>query len=137
MPHFQAVYYRDVKGVEPVNKFIENLDSDRQVVLENQIDRLNLLSDQIPHLPFPHTSQVEGELRELRAHYGREHYRVLYRRSGRLIVLLHMFEKRSGKIPEGEKRIARSAGLISGIVWTHSPGPRLEPPATTLREGSY
>jgi phage-related protein len=73
----------------------------------NQIDRLNLLSDEIPHLPFPHSSQVEGELRELRCHYGRQLYRVLYRRSGRLLVLLHIFAKRSAKIPRREIGVAQ------------------------------
>jgi phage-related protein len=106
MTSFQAVYYRDANGVEPVRDFISALDDDRQVVLLNQIDRLNLLSDQMPHLPFPHSSQIDGELRELRAHYGREHFRILYRRSDRLIVLLHMFEKRSAKVPEADKRVA-------------------------------
>ena len=44
---------------------------------------------------------------ELRCHYGSELYRVLYRRSGNLFVLLHMFRKDSGKVPEAELRIAR------------------------------
>ncbi len=30
-----------------------------------------------PPLPFPWSSQLEGELRELRCHYGSELYRVL------------------------------------------------------------
>jgi phage-related protein len=59
-----------------------------------------------PHLPFPHSSQVRGELRELRCHYGRELYRVLYRRSRTLIILLHIFRKDTGAIPEAEIRIA-------------------------------
>jgi len=29
-------------------------------------------------LPFPYSSQVEGRLRELRVHYTRKLYRVLY-----------------------------------------------------------
>jgi hypothetical protein len=40
-------------------------------------------------------------------HYGRELYRVLYRRSERLVVLLHVFVKRSAKIEERDIRIAR------------------------------
>jgi phage-related protein len=76
-------------------------------VLFNQIDRLNMLSASNPHLPFPHSSQIEGELRELRCHYGRELYRILYRRSRNLFVLLHIFRKDTGQIPESEKRIAR------------------------------
>ena len=56
----------------------------------------------MPHLPFPHSSQVEGELRELRCHFGSEHYRVLYRRSENLLVLLVAFRKTSAQIPAGE-----------------------------------
>jgi hypothetical protein len=37
-----------------------------------------------PPLAFPATSQVDGELRELRCHYGPVLYRVLYRRSKNL-----------------------------------------------------
>ena len=98
MANFQAVYYRASDGTEPVNEFVDSLDVRRQVVLDNQIDRLNTLGPSNPHLPFPHSSQIEGELRELRCHYGRELYRVLYRRSRNLIVLLHAFRKDTGVI---------------------------------------
>jgi phage-related protein len=40
---------------------------------------------------------VRGELRELRCHFGRELYRVSYRRSENLIVLLHIFRKDTGR----------------------------------------
>jgi phage-related protein len=49
---------------------------------------------------------VDGELRELRCHYGRVLYRILYRRSERLVVLLHVFAKRSAKIEERDIRVA-------------------------------
>jgi phage-related protein len=65
-----------------------------------------LLSPNDPPLPFPHRSQVENELRELRCHYGDRLFRVLYRRSGKLFVLLHIFEKRSKTISESDKLIA-------------------------------
>jgi phage-related protein len=104
---FQAVYYRAADGSEPVREFVDALDDRRRAVLLNQIDRLNLLTDATPHLPFPHSSQIEGELRELRCHVGAELYRVLYRRSERLIVLLHIFRKKTQKVPEAEVRVAR------------------------------
>lgn len=107
MSPFQAVYYRARDGREPVRELIESLDKRRRVSLRNQIARLNLLSDEIPHLPFPHSSQVDGELRELRCHFGAEHYRVLYRRSASLIILLHAFRKRTKKLPATEVDIAR------------------------------
>ena len=77
MAGLRAVYYRAPNGSEPVDKFIEKLAAKRQVVLDNQIDRLNMLTAERPHLPFPHSSQAEGELRELRCHFGSELYRVL------------------------------------------------------------
>lgn len=104
---FQAVYYRAEDGSEPVGEFITGLDVKSQAALLRQIDRLNDLSDAVPHLPFPHSSQVEGELRELRCHMGAQHYRVLYRRSKRLIVLLHVFPKKTGKLPKAEIELAK------------------------------
>ena len=107
MANLQAIYYREANGSEPVNAFIERLSAKKQVTLDNQIDRLNMLTPSNPHLPFPHSSQVEGELRELRCHHGSELYRVLYRRSRNLIVLLHIFRKDTGKIPQGEIDLAK------------------------------
>lgn len=108
MSPFQAVYYRAPDGREPVLDLLESLDKPRRVALRNQIARLNLLSEEAPHLPFPHSSQVEGELRELRCHFGAEHYRVLYRRSEGLIVLLHAFRKTTKKLPASEIDIAKA-----------------------------
>lgn len=104
----QAVYYRDPSGNEPVSEFIDLLTPvSAQVAVDNQVDRLNMLRTSDPPLPYPYSSQVEGELRELRCHYGNTLYRILYRRSRALFVLLHAFEKRTGAIPESEKAIAR------------------------------
>ena len=107
MARLQAVYYRAPDGSEPVNDFIDALSPKRQVSLDNQIDRLNMLTSAQPHLPYPHSSQVEGELREPRCHYGREHYRILYRRSRSLVVLLHIFRKDTGAIPRAEIEVAQ------------------------------
>ncbi|HEY9565498.1 MAG TPA: type II toxin-antitoxin system RelE/ParE family toxin [Nocardioides sp.] len=107
MASFHAVYYRSSDGTEPVRAYLDDLDGEVAAVIANQIDRLNLLSDAVPHLPFPHSSQVEGELRELRCHYGRQLFRVLYRRSGRLLVLLHIFSKRTAKIAAAEIAVAQ------------------------------
>ena len=106
MTNLRAVYYRDPNGHEPVRDVIDMQAAEAQAVLLNQSDRLNLLSDDLPHLPFPHSSQVDGELRELRCHYGRAHYRVLYRRSARLLILLHIFAKRSARIPTSDIQTA-------------------------------
>lgn len=102
----QAVYYRDANGNQPVDDFIEGLDERRQAALDLQIDRLNGHPAAAPPLPFPHTSQVRGELRELRCHFGSEHYRVFYRRSRNLLVLLHIVRKTTAKLPAREIAVA-------------------------------
>ena len=107
MSNLQAVYYRaQGRRASPSAISSTGLDPKRRAALLRQIDRLNGLSDAVPHLPFPHSSQISGELRELRCHMGSDHYRVLYRRSDRLIVLLHVFPKTTGKVPPGEIKVA-------------------------------
>lgn len=107
MARMQAVFYRDSAGYEPVNDFIDQLDPERQEEIDATIDLLNRLNPEDPPLPFPHSSQIEGPLRELRCSYGRDLYRILYRRSANLFILLHIFEKRTKRIPESEKHIAQ------------------------------
>ena len=59
----QAVYYRDRAGVEPVNEFIDGLAPERQEEIDYKIGLPNRLGNSDPPLPFPHTSQVDGQLR--------------------------------------------------------------------------
>ena len=83
----QAVYYRDEDGAEPVLEFIDRVfpleppgknpsqaailkRAKRRAEVDLQIDRLNGLPDRAPPLAFPHSSQIEGELRELRFKVG-------------------------------------------------------------------
>lgn len=103
----QAVYYRDKNGREPVNDFIDGLAPERQEEIDFKIGLLNRVANNDPPLPFPHSSQVDGQLRELRCHFGRDLYRVLYQRSGNLFVLLHAMEKRTGALPQADIDIAR------------------------------
>lgn len=103
MPHLQAIYYRAADGSQPVDDFTERLPVKQQVVIDNQMGRLNLLTASNPHLPFPHSAQIAGELRELRCHYGATLYRILYARSKNLIVLLHMFRKDTGAVSDADR----------------------------------
>jgi phage-related protein len=108
MAFMQAVYYRDPDSRQPVMDFLESVPAKTRAALVLQIDRLNSLTDTDPPLPFPHTSQIDGELRELRCHYGSRLYRVLYRRSERLFILLHVFEKKTGAVPASDITVAQS-----------------------------
>lgn len=104
----QAVFYRESDGNEPVLDVLNSLPDRKRAVIENQLDRLNMQEPDEPPLPQPWTSQIEGELREFRAHYGEEHYRVLYRRSRNLLVLLHMIRKTTSGVPKRDIAIAKA-----------------------------
>lgn len=108
MARTQAVYYRSADGFEPVRAFIICLQPRRQAAVLRQIARLNGRDPAAPPLAFPFSSQVRGELRELRCHFGSEHYRVLYRRSDNLLVLLHVIRKTTGRLPFADVEVAES-----------------------------
>lgn len=103
----QAIFYRDKRGTEHVDEFIDALPNKRAAKIDDFIEEH--LNDRPPDAPppdFPISSQIEGELRELRVRFGNTRYRVLYQRSDNLIVLLHAFEKNTGAVPSADKRLA-------------------------------
>jgi phage-related protein len=104
----QAVYYRDLRGIEPVERFIEALPTKRAAKIDDYVEEyLNTKPPDAPPPEFPITSQIEGELRELRVRFANTRYRVLYQRSGNLIVLLHAIEKHTGAVPDADIELAK------------------------------
>lgn len=97
-------FYRDDEGNEPVKDFLLSVDSKRR---GKMLQIIQILSEFGHTLPFPYSSQVEGKMRELRTHYGKSLYRILYYcDSEGVFILLHAFEKRTQKIPERDFKIA-------------------------------
>jgi phage-related protein len=104
----QAIYYRDKRGSEPVDEFIERLPAKQAAKIDDYIEEhLNRQAPGAPPPEFPISSQIEDELRELRIRFANTRYRILYQRSGNLIVLLHAFEKNTGAVPASEKALAK------------------------------
>lgn len=108
MARTQAVYYRDSHGNEPVDEFIEALPPKRAAKIDDHVEEY--LNDKPPGAPppeFPITSQIEGELRELRVRFANTRYRILYERSENLVVLLHALEKNTGAVPRSDIELAK------------------------------
>ena len=104
----QAVFYRDAKGRQPVQEFLRfRLTAAEWGQVEDQIEEMNGLPDNHPPPSFPKTSQIEGNLREIRCHSGSALYRILYRRSNNLIVLLHIIRKDSRAISTRDIALAQ------------------------------
>lgn len=105
------MYYRDPQGHEPVNRWLEGLMATKPAAVakidEFVQEHLNGRSADRPPPEFPITSQIDGGLRELRVRFANTRYRLLYQRSGNLVVLLHAFEKNTGAIAAADKQIAQ------------------------------
>ena len=115
--------YRLRDSRERVTEFIDSLPVSDQAAIAAYIDRLAEFG---PILGFPSTSQVDGELREPRPDMGKTHYRLLYRRTGNVFVLLQAFVKPGNRIAQGEINLAqrRWADLVARLNEDPRTGPR-------------
>jgi phage-related protein len=105
----QAVYYRDPQGIEPVNDFIASLPAKRAAKIDDCVEEhLNGRPEDAPPPEYPVSSQIAGELRELRVRFASTRYRVLYERSMNLMVLQPALEKHSGAVPAHDVALAQS-----------------------------
>lgn len=119
-----CVYYRAEDDSEPVREFLDETFpfqprsatatgakikkfAKRRAEVDLQIDRMDGLPGDFPPLGFPTTSQLEGELRELRIRQGGQQYRILYRRSANLFVLLHAIHKTTDAVPPSDIELAQ------------------------------
>jgi phage-related protein len=127
----QAVYYRDPRGREPVRDWLEGLvrtsPEAAAKIGERVTEFLNGRPAGGPPPAFPITSQIEGGLRELRVRFADTRYRLLYQRSGNLVVLLHGFEKSTGAVPDADKHLAQ--GRFVDFKSRMDAAPRVRPRA--------
>jgi phage-related protein len=142
----QAVNYRDRRGAEPVDEFIQALPPRCAAKIDEFIEEhLNGRLPQDPPPPFPVTSQLDGELRELRVRFTNTRYRILYQRSENLVVLLHAIEKDTGAVPRPDIELARQrmADFKSRMNASRRRPPRAagrdaptsRPPSSTYQDG--
>ena len=93
-------FYIGANGESPVRAFIAGLDDKTRVRIGSSIERLRTLNTQARE---PLVKHLEGKLYELRIESSTNIYRVLYFFfTGRRIVLLHAFQKKSQKTPAKE-----------------------------------
>jgi phage-related protein len=128
MAHTQSVYYRDPDGREPVADFTDALPAKHAAKIDGFVqEHLNGRDARSPPPEHPISSQIDGELRELRVRFADTRYRLLYQRSGNLIVLLHGFRKDTGAVPAGETALAK--GRMADFAARMDATPRRPPRA--------
>jgi phage-related protein len=90
-----------------VREFIRaELSDKKRHPIVKQIEGMNGLADDAPPLTFPQTSHIEAGLRELRCHSGSALFRILYRRSDNLFILLHVIRKDTRAVPKRDIELA-------------------------------
>jgi hypothetical protein len=110
-------FYEEDDHAVPVEEFLSNLSPGHRA---KAIAIIRLLQEQGPTLPFPYSSQVRGDLRELRTQYGKDRLRILYFGDPkRALVLLHGIIKRTKKLDKAdiataEKRMRRHLHRLKG-----------------------
>src|SRR5260221_13428721 len=103
-PEWSIVFYTTVEGDEPVRKFLTTLDQKTQTRFEWSIEQLRLRNIQADE---PLVKHIDGKIWELRRASSGNIYRVMYFFfTGRQIVLLHGFQKKTQKTPRSEIAIA-------------------------------
>ena len=94
------VFYTEDSGRIPVREFLESLDETTRLQLAVSIGRLrreNISAQE------PLVKKIEGRMWELRRESNTNAYRILYFFfTGRKIVLLHGFQKKTQKTPRTE-----------------------------------
>lgn len=101
---WSIVFYVDEHGNEPVLEFLQRLDGRTQARFDWSIEQLRIRNI---HAREPLVRHIEGKIWELRRESKTNIYRLLYTfLSGRRILFLHGFQKRTQKTPREEIEIA-------------------------------
>ena len=102
---WSVVFYLDESGRTPITEFLDSLDEKTQARFLWSIEQLRSRNVEAGE---PLVRHIEGKLWELRRESGAQTYRLFYAfLSGRRILLLHGFQKKTQKTPRGEIEVAR------------------------------
>jgi phage-related protein len=102
---WSIVFYTDENGASPIREFLESLDIKTQARFIWSIEQLRLRNVQARG---PLVRHLEGKLWELREESHTDIFRLLYFFfTGRRIVFIHGFQKKTQKTPRRELEIAQ------------------------------
>jgi len=96
-------FYETPAGRRPVAEYIDALGGREAAAVRRG---LRLLGEFGSRLGMPHVRPLERKLWELRVRAGWEHRVLYFAASGRRLILLHAFTKKTQEAPRGEIAIA-------------------------------
>jgi phage-related protein len=101
----KVIFYEDEEGNSPVEEFLDRLDESAKAKITARIEFLGKHWRQVRR---PLVDYLEDGLYELRVQFAKDKVRVIYAYMFKdHIVLLHGIIKRTAKVPESDKLIAK------------------------------
>lgn len=101
---YRVKFFQKLNKEIPIIDFLERLTSKESAKILKYID---FLRENEGCLDEPYTKYIKNKIRELRIDFGKKRYRIFYFCSmNKKIILLHIFFKKSKKIPDKELKIA-------------------------------
>lgn len=97
MPNYELQFYSSGNS-KPIDKFLAKTNKPTRAKI---FRGLNLLEKYGPMIGMPHVKKIDHVLYELRIR-GKEEVRVLFITQLRIIYFLHIFKKKTQKIPANE-----------------------------------
>ncbi|TAK28166.1 MAG: type II toxin-antitoxin system RelE/ParE family toxin [Chloroflexota bacterium] len=108
-PEWTTEVYVEDNGTSPVEEFLDSLDIKTRARFRWSMEQLRIRNLQAR---APLARHLEGDLWELREESSTNIYRIVYFFfSGRRIIFLHGFQKKTQKTPRRELEIARNRYL--------------------------
>ena len=102
---WKAEFYTDASGKAPVAEFLKTLPPRTR---DHIFQHIQLLQERGVLLGMPYVRHLEGKLWELRVRTRGATYRLIYFTfTGRRIILLHAFVKKTKKTPTRELETAK------------------------------
>lgn len=103
MPGYSVIFYEE-GGLRPVETFLRDLPKKAKIKAERWIQ---LLGEKGIEMPSAYSNKLQGSpLHELIINYRTNAYRVFYFFSGKFIILVHGFVKKTNETPKPEITLA-------------------------------
>jgi phage-related protein len=104
-PKWSLEFYREADGSSPVAEFLDSLDLKTRTRFRWSMEQLRVRNVQARE---PLVRHLEGDLWELREESRTNVYRIIYFFfTGRRIIFLHGFQKKTQRTPRRELEMAR------------------------------
>ncbi|MBI2909636.1 MAG: type II toxin-antitoxin system RelE/ParE family toxin [Chloroflexi bacterium] len=96
---WELVFYETIAGQRPVQDYLNDLSDNERAKVTFHLDLLSAFG---LGLGAPHVRGIRGKLWELRATGHTQHRIFYFAASGRRLVLLHAFTKKTPRTPPAE-----------------------------------